>query len=154
MRLDLVARSIKAGSSARVYYALQSGYDTHAGQLPNHARLLGDFSGAVRAFLDDLSAARLDDLVVLMAFSEFGRRPRENGSLGTDHGTAGPLFLAGRPVRGGLVGATPRLGELVDGDLKWSIDFRSAYATILDGWGDISAETVLGGRFGRLPLFR
>ena len=154
MRLDLVARSIKAGSAARVYYAIQPGYDTHAVQLPTHARLLGEFSGAVRAFLDDLAAAGLDDRVVLMAFSEFGRRPGENGSLGTDHGTAGPLFLAGRPVRGGLVGATPRLGELVDGDLAWSTDFRRVYAAILGGWLGVPEDSVLGGRFESPPLFR
>jgi uncharacterized protein (DUF1501 family) len=89
---------------------------------------------------------------VLVAFSEFGRWPAENGSLGTDHGTAGPMFLAGPKVRAGLVGQTPRLGELVDGDLKWSIDFRRVYATLLDQWLGLAAETVLGQRFENLPL--
>jgi len=150
--LELVARSIKAGSAARVYYAIQAGYDTHAVQLPAQAQLLGDFSRAVRAFLDELAAAKQADRVVLLAFSEFGRRPAENGSLGTDHGTAGPIFLAGPKVRAGLVGQTPRLGELVDGDLKWSIDFRRVYATLLDQWLALPAETVLGQRFENLPL--
>ena len=99
-RLELVARSIKAGSTARVYYVIQSGYDSHAVQLPTQAQLLREFAGAVRAFLDDLAAAKLADRVVVMAFSEFGRRPEENGSLGTDHGTAGPVFLAGRVREG------------------------------------------------------
>jgi uncharacterized protein (DUF1501 family) len=115
--LDLVARSIKAGASARVYYAIQSGYDTHAVQLPTQAHLLGDFSRAIRAFMDDLAVAKLADRVLLPAFSEFGRRPTENGSLGTDYETAGPVFVAGPRSKAGLIGATPQLGELVDGDL-------------------------------------
>jgi uncharacterized protein (DUF1501 family) len=90
--------------------------------------------------------------VVLLAFSEFGRRPAENGSLGTDHGTAGPVFLAGPKVKAGLVGQTPRLGDLVDGDLKCPIDFRQIYATLLDRWLGLSAEAVLGRRLDRLPL--
>jgi uncharacterized protein (DUF1501 family) len=152
--LELVARSIKAGAAARVYYVIQPGYDTHAVQVPTQARLLGDFARAIRAFLDDLAAAKLADAVLLMAFSEFGRRPAENGSLGTDHGTAGPVFLAGPAAKAGLIGETPRLGELVDGDLKWSIDFRRVYATLLDRWLGLPAETVLGQRFEPLPILK
>jgi uncharacterized protein (DUF1501 family) len=152
--LELVSRSIKAGAPARVYYTIQSGYDTHAAQLPSQAQLLGDFARSVRAFLDDLAAARLADGVLLMAFSEFGRRPAENGSLGTDHGTAGPVFLAGSKAKAGLIGETPRLGELVDGDLKWSIDFRRVYATLLDRWLGVPAEAVLGQRFEPLSMLQ
>lgn len=151
-RLDLVARSIKSGSPARVYYLIQSGYDSHAVQLPTQARLLGEFAGAVRAFLDDLAAAKLADRVLLLAFSEFGRRPQENGSLGTDHGTAGPVFLAGPNVKACLVGKAPSLGDLENGDLKWSIDFRSVYATLLDRWLKLPSSQILDGRFGTLPL--
>jgi uncharacterized protein (DUF1501 family) len=147
-----VARSIKAGAVARVYYVIQSGYDTHAVQLPAQAQLLGDFSRAIRAFLNDLGAAKRADSVLLLAFSEFGRRPAENGSLGTDHGTAGPVFLAGTKAKAGLIGETPRLGELVDGDLKWSIDFRRVYATVLDRWLGLPAESVLGQRFDPVPM--
>ena len=118
-RLELAARSIKSGAAARVYYLIQPGYDTHAVQLPAHAQLLREFSGGLKAFLDDLAAAKLADRVLVLAFSEFGRRPAENGSLGTDHGTAGPVFLAGTAVKPGLVGKTPSLGDLQDGDLKW-----------------------------------
>ncbi len=150
-RLDLVARSIKSGSPARVYYVIQGGYDTHAVQLPTQARLLREFAGAVRAFLDDLGAAKLADRVVVMAFSEFGRRPQENGSLGTDHGTAGPVFLAGPSVKAGLVGKTPLLGDLRFGDLAWSIDFRSIYATLLDQWLNLPALEILGGALTRCP---
>jgi uncharacterized protein (DUF1501 family) len=146
-RLDLVSRSIKSGSPARVYYLIQGGYDTHAVQLPTQARLLGEFAGAVRAFLDDLGAAKLADRVVVMAFSEFGRRPEENGSLGTDHGTAGPVFLAGPSVNAGLVGKPPLLTDLRDGDLRWSIDFRSVYASVLGQWLSLPADDILGGHF-------
>ena len=110
-RLDLIARSIKASSWAMVYYVIQPGYDSHAVQLPTHARLLREFAGGVRAFFDDLAAAKLAERVVLLAFSEFGRRPDENGSLGTDHGTAGPVFLAGPSVKAGVFGRTPSLGD-------------------------------------------
>ena len=92
---------------SRVYYTIQSGYDTHSTQLYAHARLLGEFAGAIKAFLDDLAANGLDDRVFVLAFSEFGRRVAENDSQGTDHGTAGPVFLAGSPVQGGLVGGRP-----------------------------------------------
>ncbi len=153
-RLGLVARSIKAGSCARVYYAIQSGYDSHAVQLPTHSRLLREFAGAVRAFLDDLAAAKLADRVVLMAFSEFGRRPEENGSLGTDHGTAGPVFLVGPNVKAGLVGKTPLLGDLRDGDLEWSTDFRSVYAALLGHWFDLPPDGILGGHFDALPVLK
>jgi uncharacterized protein (DUF1501 family) len=151
-RLGLVARSIKAGSPARVYYLLQPGYDTHAVQLPTQSRLLREFSEAVRAFLDDLAASRLAERVLLLAFSEFGRRPDENGSLGTDHGTAGPIFLAGPAVKAGVYGSTPLLRDLEDGDLRWSTDFRSVYATLLGRWLGLPPEEVLGGPFEILPL--
>ena len=151
-RLDLVARSIKAGSPARVYYLIQPGYDTHAVQFPTHARLLGELSGALARVPRRPAAARLADRVLVLAFSEFGRRPEENGSLGTDHGTAGPVFLAGPSVKAGLAGKTPSLGDLQDGDLKWSTDFRRVYATVLEDWLGLSPDPILGGRFDTLPL--
>src|SRR5207248_1373312 len=104
-RLRLIARLLKTGVGARVYYTTQGSYDTHSSQLNAHANLLFELAGAVRAFLDDLTAARLADRVTVLCFSEFGRRVQENGS-GTDHGTAGPVFLAGPGVKGGLVGQT------------------------------------------------
>jgi uncharacterized protein (DUF1501 family) len=150
----LVAQSIKSGSPARVYYVIQAGYDTHAIQLPTHARLLREFTGAIRAFFDDLGTAKLADRVIVMAFSEFGRRPAENGSLGTDHGTAGPVFLAGPSVNSGLVGKTPSLGALRDGDLAWSIDFRHIYATLMGPWLGLPANEILGEHFETLPLVK
>ena len=121
---------------------------------PRRRQLLREFSGAVKAFLDDLAASKLADRVVLMAFSEFGRRPEENGSLGTDHGTAGPLFLAGPAVKAGVFGKTPLLGDLEDGNLKWSTDFRSVYATLLANWLGLPADEILRGNFASLPLFK
>ncbi|HVC92393.1 MAG TPA: DUF1501 domain-containing protein [Pirellulales bacterium] len=153
-KLELVARLLKAGFETRVFYAAQGGYDTHSVQLATHADLLREFSGAVRAFLDDLAAAELAERVVLLAFSEFGRRVEENASLGTDHGTAGPVFLAGPKVQGGFVGEAPKLLDLEDGDLRWSLDFRRVYATVLENWLGLGAEAALGGRFEKLPLFQ
>jgi uncharacterized protein (DUF1501 family) len=152
-RLKLVAQSLKSGAQARIYYVVQPGYDTHAVQLPHHARLLREFSGALKAFLDDLAAAGLAERVMVLAFSEFGRRVAENGSLGTDHGAAAPLFLAGKSVRAGLHGQTPRLDELDDnGDLHSSIDFRQVYATLLVSWLGVTANRILNGAFAPLPL--
>src|ERR1700730_8766174 len=106
-QLGLMARLIKGGIGTRVYYARQPGYDTHATQLGPHAALLRELSGAVKAFLDDLAAAKLAERVTVLAFSEFGRTVKENGSAGTDHGTSGPVFLAGSLVQAGLQGLMP-----------------------------------------------
>jgi uncharacterized protein (DUF1501 family) len=154
--LRLVARLLKAGFGTRVYYTkhTNNGYDTHYAQLVPHAHLLAELAGALRAFLDDLKAARLDERVAVLVFSEFGRPVQENASLGTDHGTAAPVFVAGGRVRGGLVGAAPSLLDLQIGDLKAIFDFRQVYATILDEWLGLPSRVVLGGAFERLPLFR
>jgi uncharacterized protein (DUF1501 family) len=153
-RLRLVARLIKAGTGARVFYVTQRGYDTHTGQSSLHAELLAEFAGAVSAFHDDLAAAHLGERVALMAFSEFGRRVQENGDKGTDHGTAGPVFLAGSAVKGGLIGKTPNLLDLDGGDLKAGVDFRRVYATVLEDWLGLTAKAALGEEFEPLPLFR
>jgi uncharacterized protein (DUF1501 family) len=155
-RLRLIARLLKVGLDTRVYYTLQSGYDTHSAQLFTHANLLSELSGALKAFLDDLAAAGLADRVVVLLFSEFGRTVSENGSGGTDHGTAGPVFLAGKSVNGGLVGATPSLIDLdpKHGDLRRSLDFRQVYAAVLEDWLGLPAKEALGGTFEPLPLFR
>jgi uncharacterized protein (DUF1501 family) len=153
-RLRLVARLLKTDYGARVFYTTQPGYDTHNAQSAAHFSLLGEFSGALRAFLDDLAGARLADRVTVLAFSEFGRRVAENGSAGTDHGTAGPVFLAGSGVRPGLVGNTPSLTDLQAGDLKTGLDFRQVYAAVLEDWLGLPARAILGGEFTRLPLFK
>ncbi len=153
-KLGLIAQLLKGGFAARVFYAAQSGYDTHAGQAPVHGALLSELSGGLLAFLDDLGRAKVADRVTVLCFSEFGRRAAENGSAGTDHGTAAPVFLAGPGVQSGLVGSTPCLCELEDGDIKMSIDFRRVYATILESWLGLRSEAALGGAFEPLPLFR
>lgn len=153
--LKLIARMIKADSGTRVFYARQSGYDTHAAQYGSHSRLLQDLSGAMKALIDDLAAAKVSDRVCVMAFSEFGRTVKENGSQGTDHGTAGPVLLAGTAINGGLVGDTPNLLDLdpKHGDLKVGYDFRRVYATILEKWVSLKSKGSLGGEFEPLPLF-
>ena len=133
-RMKLIAQLIKSGLSTRCYYAIQSGYDTHSTQLPAHSRLLLEFSTAVKTFLDDLRDAGVEDRVALMAFSEFGRRIAENGSKGTDHGTAGPVFGAGSAVKAGVHGKTTGTGKRTDGDLNVGIDFRSVYNGLLQDW--------------------
>jgi uncharacterized protein (DUF1501 family) len=153
-RLGLVARLIKAGLGTRVYYLVQGGYDTHGQQLPRHAELLEELSASLRAFLDDLAGSRLADRVLVLGFSEFGRRVAENGSKGTDHGTAGPVLVAGPSVQPGLVGTYPSLMDLADGDLKMTVDFRRVYATVLEGWLGPRSKEALGGVFESLPLFR
>jgi uncharacterized protein (DUF1501 family) len=155
-QMALMAGLIKGGVGTRVYYARQTGYDTHAAQLGPHANLLRELSGALMAFLDDLAAAKLDERVAVLAFSEFGRTVQENGSAGTDHGTAGPVFLAGPRVMAGLVGATPKLldPDPKYGDLRVGLDFRQAYAAVLEDWLGLPAKAALGADFEKLPLFR
>ena len=131
----------------------QSGYDTHASQLQTHANLLGELSSSLKAFLNDLKQAKLDDRVLVLAFSEFGRRVEENDSQGTDHGTAAPVFLAGPGVNSGLHGQTPSLSDLTAGDLKSSIDFRDVYSTVLDKWLNLRRPDSLTG-FKDLSILR
>jgi uncharacterized protein (DUF1501 family) len=144
---------IKGGGGTRVYYTAHGSYDTHAAQLAGHATLLEELSGALKAFLDDLDAAKLAERVVVLCFSEFGRRVQENGS-GTDHGTAGPVLLAGPQVKAGLVGEAPKLLDLQDGDLKMGIDFRRVYATVLEDWLGLPTKPALAGTFEKLPLVK
>jgi uncharacterized protein (DUF1501 family) len=153
-RLRFISGLLKAGYAARVYYTVQSGYDTHAAQVGTHASLLREFAGALKAFLDDLAGARLADRVAVLAFSEFGRQLQENASAGTDHGVAGPVFLAGNRVHAGVAGTAPSLTDLDAGAPKMTVDFRRVYAAILDDWLGIPAKVCLGGEFAPLPLFR
>jgi uncharacterized protein (DUF1501 family) len=133
-RMQSISSLIKSGFRTPVYYAIQDGYDTHAAQLPTHSRLLREFSTAIKAFIDDLSSVGLSDRVCVMGFSEFGRRVAENGSEGTDHGTAGPIFIAGGKVRPGPIGTSVNLMDLVEGDLRMSVDFRDVYRAVTHDW--------------------
>jgi uncharacterized protein (DUF1501 family) len=155
-RLEMIARLLKANFGTRVYYTQQGSYDTHSSQLQTHSQLLFELATALKAFLDDLTASKLADRVAVLMFSEFGRTVSENGSAGTDHGTSGPVFLAGVGVKGGLVSKTPSLLDLDPkvGDLRSAVDFRRVYATVLEDWLRLPAKDALAGTFERLRLFR
>ncbi len=152
--LATISALIKAGTTARVFYAVQGGYDTHAAQSSSHYGLLSELSGALKKFFADLDASGLADRVLLVAFSEFGRRAAENASEGTDHGAAAPVFVAGPNLASRIIGPAPNLADLDQGDVRMSIDFRQLYASILEGWFNLPAATVLGGKFASIPLFR
>jgi uncharacterized protein (DUF1501 family) len=149
-RLKLCAQLIDADLGARVFYVSIDGFDTHSGQggaNGPHANLLREVGDAVAAFYQDLAARGHKDRLLVMTFSEFGRRAKENGSKGTDHGSAAPMFLAGGRVKPGLVGDHPSLSKLEAGNLAHAIDFRQVYAAVLDQWLGVSSKDVLGQEF-------
>jgi uncharacterized protein (DUF1501 family) len=150
--LALAAQIIGSNLGTRVIYVEHASFDTHANQRPVQDRMLMQFSDAVSAFYQDLAAHGNDKRVLTMTFSEFGRRVAENASHGTDHGQASPLFLIGGGVKGGLYGQTPDLSHLDDGNLRWTTDFRSVYATVLERWLGRPASPVLGGSFSAIPV--
>jgi uncharacterized protein (DUF1501 family) len=150
--LRLIAQMIAGNLPTKVYYAHMTGFDTHASQQGPHDVLLEQLSTGVEAFYRDLDVQGNADRVLVMAFSEFGRRVAENGSGGTDHGTAAPVFVFGKSVRPGLHGRHPSLTDLQDGDLKHHVDFRSVYATILDRWLGADPARILGAEFERVPF--
>lgn len=151
--LRTVAGLIAGGLPTRVYYCYHNGFDTHAGQVGRQANLLAQMDQALAAFQKDLARLGLEDRVCLMAFSEFGRRVKENQSQGTDHGTAGVSFVLGGAVHGGLYGEPPSLTDLLrGGDLKHGIDFRSLYADLLEGSLGVDSQKVLRGKFDKLGL--
>jgi uncharacterized protein (DUF1501 family) len=131
-QLKMVAQVIAGNLGTRLFSVSIGGFDTHANQAARHAQLLTNFSEAVDAFMQDLANMKKQDDVVIMTFSEFGRRAKQNGSAGTDHGTAEPMFVIGNKVRGGIFGSYPSLEDLDrGGDLKHTADFRSIYAGVL-----------------------
>ncbi len=153
-KLSSVAQLIDASLKTRVYYVALDGFDTHSGQATNHAGLLGQLSGAVQAFIEDIKQHGHQQRVVVVTFSEFGRRVKENASRGTDHGAAAPMMLAGASLKAGIVGKHPSLTDLDDGDIKHHTDFRQVYATLLEDWLGWKSATVLGDTFEKLPLFK
>jgi uncharacterized protein (DUF1501 family) len=151
--LNLVSRMIAGGMPTRVYYVSHGGFDTHNQQANAHDRLLGQLDSALKSFFTDLRQQGNDKRVVLMTFSEFGRRVAENASAGTDHGKASCLLVAGAGVKGGLFGRQPSLADLVDGDITHNVDFRSVYGTLLTDWlrtPDI--HPILGAKYPNLGL--
>lgn len=153
-KMDLIAKLINQGFGTRVYYVTIDGFDTHSRQAEQHPGLLSEIGQAVGHLFNELKPNNNADRVVLMTFSEFGRRVRENGSRGTDHGAGSCLFVAGPPVKAGPIGEHPKLDDLDSGDLKYPIDFRRVYATLLDQWLGIDSKAVLGGTFEHLPLLK
>ncbi len=153
-RLKLAAQLIDAGLGARVFYVSHGNFDTHANQLQAHAGLLQTLSAAMTAFFKDLSARGHKDRVLVMTFSEFGRRAKENGSKGTDHGSAAPMLLVGGKVKPGVVGAHPSLTQLEAGNLKHHTDFRQVYAAVLDQWLGVGSKEVLGGTYAPVEIFK
>ena len=154
--LQRVAALIAAGMPTRLYYVTYQGnsFDTHVQQADLHSRLLMYTADAVRGFMDDIKRIGRADDVAVMIFTEFGRRVEENGSLGTDHGTATPMFVVGKGVKGGFYGQHPSLTDLDDGNMKMTTDFRRVYATVIKEWlGYDDTQAVLKGRFDTLGVF-
>src|SRR6185503_9680745 len=145
--LQIVGAMIRDGMRTRVYYVSLGGFDTHANQPGTHGRLLRQFAESLNAFHKDLKAQGNSSRVLTMAFSEFGRRVSQNGSQGTDHGTAAPMYFVGDMLRPGLLGEHPSLTDLDEGDLKFSVDFRSVYAAVLEDWMGAPSTKILGRPF-------
>lgn len=150
--LQLASQIIRAGFKTRLFYVSQGGYDTHANQAAqadpinggDHATLLDTFDKAIGAFLTEMDLSGNLGRVVLMTFSEFGRRVNENGSLGTDHGAANCLFVAGGGVAGGVYGGQPDLVNQIRGNLAYKVDFRSVYSRVIESWFGQQASPVFG----------
>jgi uncharacterized protein (DUF1501 family) len=147
MQLQLVANLIRTGFGTRIFYVKIDGFDTHARQAEGHRKLLGQLADGIANMFGLLKNGGHDKRVLVMTFSEFGRRVQENSSKGTDHGAASCLFVAGPALKGGIVGEHPSLKELDSGDLKYALDFRRVYATLLDSWLHCDSKAVLGGKF-------
>ncbi|MEX2215847.1 MAG: DUF1501 domain-containing protein [Phycisphaeraceae bacterium] len=147
-KMKTIAQLIDGGLTTRIYYVTLDGFDTHATQAPTHAAQLKEYGDAVAAFMKDMVEHSHDQRVLVMTFSEFGRRVKENASRGTDHGTSAPMFLAGAKVKPGLIGKHPSLTDLdSEGDMKHHTDFRQVYAAILDNWLGADSKAVLGEAF-------
>src|SRR5437588_450443 len=140
-------------TGVKLLHVTLGGFDTHYTELNRHDDLMGYFDQAVSAFFQDLDAHGMASNVLLATWSEFGRRPKENASGGTDHGAASPLLLIGSPVKGGFYGAAPRLDDLdATGNLKYKVDFRSVYQEILSAHLGADAKAVLGDTFEQIPF--
>ena len=153
--LKNVAQVIFADLGTRIYYTQDGNFDTHAGELDAHAKLWRDVSTAIEDFMGDLKEHDREDDVIILVFSEFGRRVRDNGT-GTDHGSGGAAFVMGGEVKGGMYGEYPSLKpeDQVEGDLRFNNDFRSTYSTILDRWLGLDPTPIVNGNFEQLDFIR
>lgn len=152
--LRTIAKMIAGNLPTRIYYVTLGGFDTHVNQLGAHANLMDRFTRGITAFQKDLELQGNADRVLTLTFSEFGRRVEENASNGTDHGTAAPMFLIGKNVKPGLAGKRPDLTNLDNGDLRFTTDFRSVYASLLENWLGAPSQTVLGGKFNPVDIVK
>lgn len=152
--LQLTAQMIVTQPQVKICHVVLGGFDTHQDEDQRQTALLTDVDGAVSAFFKDLDAHGAGNRVVLATWSEFGRRVAENGSKGTDHGSAAPMLVIGTPVKGGLFGAAPSLTDLDNGNLKHTVDFRSVYQALIRDWLGGDAQSVLGQAFPELPLMK
>jgi uncharacterized protein (DUF1501 family) len=153
-RLKLAAQITTSSLKPTIVYLQIGGFDTHANQKNTQANLLKTVSDGIEAFYKDMDSKGKTEDTLIMTFSEFGRRVKENGSLGTDHGTAEPMFLIGGRVSGGLYGTYPSLSDLdSNGDLKYKVDFRQVYASVLQDWLGTDPAQILNSEFQTLNLF-
>jgi uncharacterized protein (DUF1501 family) len=150
--LRAVAAMIEADVGTRVFSVELDGFDTHDNQRGRHDQLMRRLDAALGAFYKDLRGRTGADETLIVVFSEFGRRLKENGSKGTDHGVAAPMLVLGSKVKGGLYGKHPSLEKLDDGDLIYTTDFRSVYATVIERWFGAEPRAVLGRDYPPLDL--
>jgi len=150
--LRVAAALIDARIGGRVISIEVAGFDTHKAQRNTHDNLMRVIDQGLSTFAADLRGRTAGDETLVVVFSEFGRRVAENGSRGTDHGRAGPMFALGTPVKGGLYGKAPRLDRLESGDLAFTTDFRRSYATVCERWFGADTKTVLGANYEPLDF--
>jgi len=153
-RMGLIAQLIQKDFGTRVFYTAIPEFDTHSGQAEPHRQLLTEVADSIENFFEALKQTGHDKRVLVMTFSEFGRRVLENGSRGTDHGAGSCLFVVGPGVKGGAVTKHPSLSDLDQGDLKTPTDFRSVYATLLDKWLHVDSRAVLGQKWDHIELLK
>lgn len=152
-QLDIVAKLVSAGAPTRVWSVSLGGFDTHANEKGAQSILLGVVSQGISKFMSQMRATNRGNDVVVLVYSEFGRRVKANASEGTDHGTSGPVFVLGSRIKGGLYGEQPSLSNLKNDDLAVTTDFRDIYASLLEKVLGTPAERILGNWKGRTPLF-
>ncbi len=153
--LQLASQLIVTGTGVKILHVTLGGFDTHYTQQQRHDDLMGYLDSAISSFYADLAGHGMSDRVLVATWSEFGRRPRENASAGTDHGTSAPVFLIGDTVKGGLYGELPDLAKLdPSGNLGYSVDFRSVYQDILDTHLEVDAKEVFKDSFERLSVLK
>ena len=153
-QLDVVAKLVAAGSPTKVWAVSLGGFDTHADEVKAQSALLGTVSNSITRFLSQIHATNRANDVVVMVYSEFGRRVKANASHGTDHGTSGPVFLAGNRINGGFYGDQPALTAQLSGDLAVTTDFRSIYGSVIEDVLSTPVGQVISGWSSKLPLIK